>query len=220
MTVSKNEVDALLNCFPGPLTIGLSIPKYLLVLAGAGVLVAMGIWFIQSAETLAAVLGARHGAVRGEGFLRLLILLRVARDMSQAVAELGWVTLIFGIAGTLLVTAKLMCGVTGLWGLTLDREGFIVRTFKHNNRHGWEDVGDFDTLELRWSIRRILGLPLSKSCVVFNDYQAPESPIKWLRLTGRNRALIESYEYSAETLALAMSLWRERALGDRASQDS
>jgi hypothetical protein len=217
MTVNKNEVDTLLDQFPGPLMIGVSIPKYLFVLAGAGVFVAMGIWFIQSAETISAALGTSHGAVRGEGFLRLLILLRMARDMPQAVAELGWVAFIFGGVGALFGTVRLMCGVTGLWGLTLDREGFIVRALKRNICHNWAEVGDFDSLELPRSTRRRMSL--SKSCVVFNDYRAPESPIKWLRFAGRNRALIESYEYTAEVLAPAMSIWRERALEDRTSQD-
>ena len=51
----------------------------------------------------------------------------------------------------------------------------------------------------------------SKSCVIFNDYLAPQSPIKWLQLAGRNRALMESYVHSTEDLAMAMSAWRKRA---------
>jgi hypothetical protein len=142
----------------------------------------------------------------------------MARDMPQAVAELGWFSLIFGGVATIFGIVKLMRGVTGSWGLILDREGFIVRSSKRSIRHSWADVGDFDSLELTGGARRILGMPLSKCCVVFNDYRAPESPIQWLRLAGRNRALTEYYEYHAEVLAPAMSIWREWALEDRASR--
>ena len=153
-----------------------------------------------------------HGAVRGEGWLYLLTALRLARDLPQAIAELGWVTLIFFGLGALLITGKLLLSVTGFYGLTLDGEGFTVRGLKQNKRYLWVDVGDFDSLEISKLARRKLAMPYTKSLLVFNDYRAPESRIKWLQPSGRNRALAESYEYSADELAVVMSVWRERAL--------
>ena len=218
MTISKRATDRLLGHFPGPLMVGVSMRKYFFMLVGAGISVAAGIWFIQSQQALAALLLTPPRNPEVEGFLHLLIRLRVARDMPQAIAEIGWGTLIFGAIIASITTARLVCDLNGLWGLALDHEGFTVRVLRRISRHRWADVGDFSSLELSGTVRQRLGL-FSKGCVVFNDYRAPESPIDWLRQAGRNRALIESYEYPAEVLAPAMSIWREWALEDRASQD-
>lgn len=218
MTISKRATDRLLDHFPGPLMIGVSTRKYFLMLAVTGMSVAAGIWFIQSQQALAALLLTPPHNAKAEGFLRLLVWLRVARDMPQAFAEIGWGTLIFGAIGASITIAALVCDLNGLWGLALDRGGFTVRVLRRASRYRWADVGDFSILELSWAARQRFGF-FSKRCVVFNDYRAPESPIEWLRQTGRNRALIESYEYPAEVLAPAMSIWREWALEDRATQD-
>jgi len=215
-TVNKSAIDALLDHFPGPLTIGFSIWRHLLVLPGASLFVVGGIWMIQSAGAIATTLASRHAQSGYLGLLRLLIYLRAARDLPQAVAEAGAFVLIFGGLVALIVITSLVCSVAGLTGLTLDKNGFLVKGLKRNSRYGWADVGDFDTVELPRSRGR---WPLSMRCVMFNDYRAPETPIVWLRLAGRNRALVASYEYSAEVLASAMSIWREWALRDRASKD-
>jgi hypothetical protein len=133
--------------------------------------------------------------------------------MPEALVEIGWAMVaLFGV-GALLIIRKLALSATGSTGLTLDEDGFTVRTLKLNERHRWQDVGDFDSLAVsRFIRRRYQMVPLSKSCVIFNDYRAPESPIEWLRVTGRNRALREAYEYSAEDLAKALSTWRKEAL--------
>lgn len=217
MTLRETEIDTLLDHFPGPLMIGASITRFLLIIASGGIFVAADIWFILRADTFAAILATRHAPFRGEGFLHLLILLGVARDMPQAIVELGWFALILGGVGVLGGTLTLMRGVTGVWGLTLDRDGFVAKSTKRSSRHDWADVGDFDTLKVPKTVRR---WPLARRCVMFNDYLAPESPVEWIRLTGRNRVLIGSYEYPAEVLATAMAIWRERALQDRASRGS
>ena len=215
MTFGDSKIDTLLDHYPGPVMIGISITRYLLAVAGMGAFIAAGIWFIHSARTLAPVFNSPHAPFRGEGFLYLLITLRLARDMPQAISELGWFAIaLFGF-GALAGTLRLVSGVIGLSGLTLDKNGFIVKGLKRNIRHDWADVGDFDTMKLPKTVRRS---PLSRRCVTFNDYRAPETPIEWLRLTGRNRVLLESYEYPAEVLAPAMSIWRERALRDRAGR--
>jgi hypothetical protein len=216
MTLGDNEIDALLNHYPGPMMIGASITRYLLAIACSGIFVVAGIWLILFEDRFAAIIATHHAPFRGEGFLYLLILLRVAHDMPQAIMELGWFAVILGGVGVFGGTLTLMRGVTGVWGLTLDRDGFIAKSVKGSSRHNWADVGDFDTLEVPKIVRRRL---LARSCVMFNDYRAPESPTEWIRRAGRNRVLIGSYEYPAEVLAPAMSIWRERALRDRASRD-
>jgi hypothetical protein len=175
---------------------------------------AFGLFILRKRWRLCLVVLTLHSEVRG--FLQLLILLRVARDMPQALSEVGWFTIaLFGF-GALAVTRFILYGATGLLGLKLDKHGFIVKSLKRNIRHDWADVGDFDFLKVPNTVRR---WPLSRRCVMFNDYRSPESPIKWLRLNGRNRVLVESYEYPAEVLATVMSIWRERALRDRLSRD-
>jgi hypothetical protein len=212
---------AALDRFPGPLTIGVSIPRHLALLAIACGFVAVRIAFIRSRETfLASFAAGHHGPVRGEGFLRLLIFLHPAHDMPQALAVLGWIALsLFGFAG-LVAIFKLMLSVSGLWGITLDGDGFTVRAFtvrgKSNLRHRWLDVGDFDSMALSKAARKRYWV---KRCVIFNDYQAPESLIEWLRLTGRNRALVEAYRYPAEDFAVLMSAWRSRAIEDDIGQN-
>lgn len=214
MTFSENEIDALLSHFPGPLAIGVSITRYLFALACAGVFITAGAWFIHSAEAIARTLALRH-APFSEAFLYLLISLRVARDAPQGVAELGWVALVFGGVGALAVATALISSTAGLSGLTFDKDGFTVKPLRRNIRHDWADVGDFDILIVPKTLRR---WPLARRCVMFNNYRAPETPIKWLRRTGRNRVLVASYEYPADVLAPAMSIWRERALRDRVSR--
>jgi hypothetical protein len=213
--LGKNRTDALLAQFPGPLTIGPSVPRHLLLLAFPGVFIAAGVAFILFAEPFAASLAHSHGAVRGEGLLRLLVIIGVARDMREALAEFGLVALAFGGIGSLAIVRKAVLGVMGLWGLTLDREGFLVKGLGRSNYHRWLDVGDFDSLELPWAASRRI---VMRKCLVFNDYRAPETPIDWLRLTGRNRALIERYECPVEDLAVLMSVWREWSVADRWSQ--
>lgn len=186
-----------------------SITRFLLIIASGGIFVAACICFILYADTFAALLAARHAPFRGVGFLHLLVLLRVAHDMPQAIVELGWFELILGGVGVFGGTLTLMRGVTGVWGLTLDRDGFTAKSLKRSSRHNWADVGDFDTVKVPKTVRR---WPLARRCVMFNDYRAPESPVEWIRLTGRNRVLIGSYEYPAAVLATAMAIWRERAL--------
>jgi hypothetical protein len=204
---AKNRTDALLAQFPGPLIIGLSVPKYLLLLTFAGIFIAGGVVFIRFSELFASSLTDSHGAVRGEGLLRLLVLLHVARDMREAIAEFGWVALAFGGFGGLNIVLKLVLGITGLCGLTLDREGFVVKDLRRSNYHRWSDVGDFDSLELP-------GIRVARKYVVFNDYRAPETPDDFLRSIGRNRALIETYQCPAENLAVLMSVWREWAVAE------
>jgi hypothetical protein len=219
MTVpAPNNVDALLDHFPGPLRISVSIPRYLTLLALVGAIFAMGIFFISHPEKIAAALATSHGEVRGAGFLHLLVLLHAARDISQAVAELGWFAVIVLSFGVLGIVRKLIFCATGKWGLLLDTKGFVVLAPKRNTYHRWLDVGDFDSVELPRRIRRGHRWPLSTRYVVFNDYEAPKSPLAWLQRTGHNRALLESYAYSANDLALAMSVWRERALEEQARQ--
>jgi hypothetical protein len=210
-----NPGDAtLLGRFPGPVTIGVSLPRHLALLVIACGFVAAGIAFVRSPETFSAAFATgHHGSVRGESFLHLLISLHLVRDMPQALAVFGWMTLTFVGFGGLVITLKLILSVSGLWDLTLDRDGFTVRAFtvrgESNLRHRWLDVGDFDSLELSKSARKRYGV---RRCVIFHDYQAPESPIEWLRLTGRNRALVEAYRYPAKDLAELMSAWRSRAI--------
>jgi hypothetical protein len=216
--LGRTDPDTLLDRFPGPLTISVSIRKYLFALAMGGLFMALGIWFVSRPDAIAVTLKTSHGAVRGEGWLYLLILLRLARDMPQAIAEVGWFALIsFGLAD-LFITGKLFLGVTGFWGLTLDGEGFTIIALKQNKRHLWVDVGDFESQE-RYRLGR-RPMRFSKNFLVFNDYRAPKSPIKWLQRSGRNRALVENYEYSPEELAVFMSAWRERALEGRTKNKS
>jgi hypothetical protein len=212
---TRGGPKALVDRFPGPVNIGVSIPKYLVLFAISCAFFAGAVAIIRSPETFAA---DSHGRFRGEGLLHLLVFSHIARDRSQALAQVGWIAAaLFGL-GAFAIIFKLILSVTGSWGLTLDEEGFTVIALKGNKRHRWLDVGDFDSLAASKIFRRY-GIPFSKSCLVFNDYRAPDSPIKWLRLTGRNRALMEAYEYSGEDLALAMSAWRKQALENRLGQN-
>jgi hypothetical protein len=55
MTFGDSKIDTLLDHYPGPVMIGISITRYLLAVAGMGAFIAAGIWFIHSARTLAPV---------------------------------------------------------------------------------------------------------------------------------------------------------------------
>jgi hypothetical protein len=208
--------NALEDRFPGPVTIGVSIPKYLVLFAICGAFVAGAIAIIRSPEIFAANI---HGRFRGEGLLHLLVFSHVARDMPQAIAQVECFAAPFFGLGAFASLVKLLLSVTGSWGLTLDEEGFTETFLKGSKRYRWLDVGDFESRAVSWTLRKRYGIPLSKSCLIFNDYRAPDSPIKWLQLTGRNRALMEAYEYSAEDLAAAMSAWRKQALENRLRQN-
>jgi hypothetical protein len=209
---SKNRIDALLARYPGPVSIGPSVPKLLLALTIAGVFIAIAVAFIRFPEFFTASAGTSHGAVRGEWLFRLLILLGVARDMREALAEFGWAMLaFFGIIG-LAGIVKIVPGVAGLYGLTLDGEGFVVEGLWRSTYHRWSDVGDFESRELP----RAGSLGFGRERLVFNDYRAPKTPIEWLRLTGRNRALTERYQFPADDLAVLMSVWCEWAVADSA----
>jgi len=205
-------VEILVDRFPGPLTIGVSIPKYRTLLAVGCAFVALAVAIIHSPEAFVP----RHG--RGVGLLHLLVLSHLARDMTQALTQFAWIAAAFFGFGALATFFKLALSVTGWCGLTLDEEGFAVLALKGQKRHRWLDVGDFDSLTLLKAIRQRYGI-LPESCLIFNDYRAPESSIKWLQLAGRNRALVEAYEYSAEDLAAVMSAWRKRALESRMKQN-
>jgi hypothetical protein len=129
----KNRADALLARFPGPLTIGLSVTKHVLLLTIAGVFIAAGVDFIRSPEVFAA-------PSPKDGIFRVLVWLHVACDMREAVAEFGWFVLVFFGASGLTITLKLVLGITGRCGLTLDREGFVVKSLRRSNFHRWIDV--------------------------------------------------------------------------------
>jgi hypothetical protein len=219
LKLNRGGPHVLADRFPGPVTIGVSIRKYLFLFAIGCAFVAGAIAIIRSSETLAASLASHHGPVRGRIFLHLLIILHLARNMAQAIAILGWVGLTLFGAGALFIILKLILSVWGSCGLTLDGDGFTSGAFtvrgKRNQRFRWLDIGDFDSLELSDTARKRYQVT---RCVIFNHYQAPESPIEWLRLTGRNRALVEAYQYPADDIAVLMSVWRRRAL--EASRDN
>jgi hypothetical protein len=217
LKLNRGGPHALADRFPGPVTIGVSIRKYLFLLATGCAFVAVAIAIIRSSETLAASL-ATTDRVRGQIFLHLLIILHLAHNMAQAIAILGWVTLTLFGAGALFIILKLILSVWGSCGLTFDGDGFTSSAFtvrgKRNRRFRWLDIGDFDTLKLSDAARKRYQVT---RCVIFNHHQAPESPIEWLRPTGRNCALVEAYQYPADDIAVLMSVWRRRAL--EASRD-
>jgi hypothetical protein len=202
---------ALLDRFPGPVTIGVSIPKNLLFFVLSAPLLFGAILCISSSATLAN--GMMHGHFRGQLLPRLLVLMHLARDTQQALAQIGWAVVVFIGIGSFRFIRKLALSVTGSWGLKLDQEGFNARTLRTNRRWLWRDVGDFDSVAVSSITRQQYRMmPNLRRCLIFNDYRGPDSPVEWLRATGRNRGLREGYEYSAEDLAVIMSAWRKKAL--------
>jgi hypothetical protein len=117
----RGDPNALADRFPGPVTIGVSIPRYLVLFAICGAFAAEAIAIFLSPETFAV---NTHGRFRGEGLLHLLVFLHVARDKPQAIAQFGCFAAALSGVGALAWLVKPLLSITGSWGLTLDEEGF------------------------------------------------------------------------------------------------
>ncbi len=159
-------MTALLDRFPGPLTLDRSRRKTLRPLAIAVGFVALGIVFI------------RAGAMSG----------------------LSWVTVTFFGACGVVLWASLLPGGTGL---TLDKDGFLVRNLFRQRRYLWRDTESFAVAEVS-----------RKKFVGFNDVATAGGALGTanVALTGRNSAVPNVYALSTEDLTRLMSLWRERAV--------
>jgi len=190
----NDEVTALLARFPGSLTLSRSMRKTLRPLAIAVGFVALGIVFIRTPETFTG--GAGIGRLFGD----MLTSLGLADSPAGAVSGLGWVTVAFFGAGSVVLLASWLPGGSGL---TLDADGFLVRNLFRRYRYLWRDTASFAVVEV--SRQKIVG---------FNDVATTGGALGTanVALTGRNSAVPNVYALSTEDLARLMSLWRERAI--------
>jgi hypothetical protein len=196
-TPREDQVTLLLGQFPGSQTLRRSLSKWLRLLAIGIVFVALGIVLIGTPETFSnGWLANRFGT--------LFISLGLARETPEAVTEIGWVAVVFFGIGCFISIITLLPGAAGL---TLDKEGFVVRSLFRRRSYQWLDVGEFEVVEVKYGFG-------SQKVVGFNDHLAAGSTMAAanLKLTGRNSALSDTYGLSVEDLARLMSLWRERAL--------
>jgi len=104
--------------------------------------------------------------------------------------------------------------------VTLDRTGFTVRRLFRTTRYPWNGVSDFTvSTALPWRAMR-------HRYVVFDRVGDGGALIAARRfLTGRARALPRGMEPSrfpgnAETVAMIMNAWRDRALGAKPTADT
>jgi hypothetical protein len=115
----------------------------------------------------------------------------------------AWLTMIFFALGLAVSTVMLMPGSSGL---TLGKDGFVVRNLFYRQSFRWTNVGEFDVRQIRYPYGR-------KSFVVYTDASASGSLVAAsIRLMGYTSALPETYGLPIEYLRRLMSLWRQRAL--------
>ncbi|HUI16403.1 MAG TPA: STM3941 family protein [Alphaproteobacteria bacterium] len=121
----------------------------------------------------------------------------------------GWGALVFFGLGSVVIVVTLLPGASGL---TLDREGFVMRSLFRRSTYRWSDVDEFAVSEV----------PLGQGARTmkaagFNDRSAAQGRIAQVNvaLAGRNSALPDSYGLAVEDLVRLMSAWRLRALARR-----
>ena len=194
---NEGLIGPLLDRFPGPVQRRPSTRKWLGMLAVGIGFIALGAWFIcQPLPTLSDTWPAR---ALGALFMHL----GLARDIPEAVAEFGWITLVFFAIGSVV---SLVTVLPGAAGLTLTKDGFVVRSLFRGRAYRWSDVGEFAVTEVPYGTG-------SKKLVGFDDRLAVEGLTARanVKLSGRNSALPDTYGLSAEDLARLMSRWRQKA---------
>jgi hypothetical protein len=191
---SDDRVAALLDRFPGPLTLDPSRRKWLLV-------VAIGVVFILGAALLIRDPAGSSDTAVGRGVGGIVVTLGLARDRAAATTAIGWIALVIFALATIVGLLNLLPGAAGL---TLGRDGFRTRNLFRRHDYKWADVSDIAGVRL----------PSLSRCVAFNDRLVQGSRLARtnVRLVGRNSALPDTYGLSVDDLAQLMSLWRERAL--------
>ena len=198
MTAPREDpIAVLLDRFPGPQTLQRSISKWLRLFAIGVGFVVISIAFIHSPGTF-----SDHWVANGFG--AVLIGLGLAHDTLQVVMEVGWVAVVFFGIGCLISILSLIPGASGL---TLGKEGFVIRNLFRRISYQWPNVGEFAVVTVKYGFG-------SKKLVGFNDRLTATSTGAAInvKLTGRNSALPDTYSLSVEDLARLMSLWRERAV--------
>jgi hypothetical protein len=167
-----------------------------LLVIGIG-FVALGISFIHSPGTFSDTWVAND-------FGAVIIGLGLAHDTMQVVREVGWAAVVFFGIGCLVSVFTLVPGASGL---TLDKEGFVIRNLFRRICYQWPNVGEFAVVTIKYGAG-------SKKLVGFNDRLAATSTGAAinLKLTGRNSALPDTYSLSIEDLARLMTLWHERVV--------
>jgi hypothetical protein len=196
---SEDRVVVLLNCFPGPLALRPSTWKWLAFLSFGIAALVCSAWLIRD-----------PGLVSDSGWALVyaspLMALGLARDTSQAVIEFGWFAIVFLAIGCVVCIIMLLPGAACL---TLDRDGFVVRSLFRNRPYRWLDTDEFAVVEMNYPVGRG-----SKKFVGFNDRSVVGTAMAaWsVRLAGRNSALPDTYGLSVDDLAHLMSRWRGRAL--------
>ncbi len=194
---SEDQIAELLGQFPGSLTLRPSASKWLRILAIALGFVALGVIFIVTPGTFAGDGGS-------DALSTLLMTLRLAGTATQAVAALGWMTVIFFGAGAAVGIVALLPGASGL---TLNRDGFVIVNLYRHRAARWQDVSAFAVAEVNALFR-------TQKLVGYDDRTAKGARLAALNvsLSGYNSALPDTYGLSCEDLARLMSLWRERVV--------
>ncbi len=198
MTAPREDpIAVLLDRFPGPQALQRSMSKWLRLLAIGIVFVALGIAFIHSPGTFSDTWVAN-------GFGAVIIGLGLAHDTMQVVREVGWAAVVFFGIGCLVSVLTLIPGTSGL---TLGKEGFVIRNLFRRISYQWPNVGEFAVVTIKYGAG-------SKKLVGFNDRLAATSTGAAInvKLTGRNSALPDTYNLSVKDLARLMTLWRERVV--------
>jgi hypothetical protein len=198
MPEAEDRIAVLLDQFPGPLTLRPSTWKWLGLLAFSIAGIACGAWFIRDPGIASDSRVARFG--------QLLMSLGLAHGTSQAIAEFGWFMVIVCAIGSVVGIITLLPGAAGL---TLNRDGFVVRSLFRTQAYRWLDADEFAVVEMKFPV----GCG-RKKFVGFNDPSVAKRSIAAVnvKLIGRNSMLPDSYGLSVEDLARLVSRWRERAV--------
>jgi hypothetical protein len=170
-----DPVDPILDRFPGPVVITDSMQRRTTICIGVTMFVGMFAWIIVA---------SMHWQGPWDPTKTLFLVPAV----------------LVCIAVELTVVAALFFD---LGSLTLDAEGFEVRSRWTSRRRSWKDVSGF---EAQW-------VPRSQRVSYINTSATTEAMRLRQSIFGNREALWYTFGYSKSDFARLLTLWRERALG-------
>jgi len=137
---------------------------------------------------------------------------RVTADTFQyAVAVSG--ICFFGVCALVSVASLL----PGSGALTLDGDGFTMRSLFRSHRCSWRQVSEFGVIDIGATVGHPAPRRMGRAeFVAFDDSKATGRLADWARqTTGRSGMLPDTYGLDCQSLATLLNAWRARAIGAR-----